>query len=179
MTADPLALFEAGTPGVTAWADFDTEHRHRYALGRRWEPGPLMLFVMLNPSTADERRLDPTTRRCEGFARREGFGGFEVVNLFSFIATDPAELRYRRLLTGPGWEDSMRCAVRRAGAVVCAWGASWRSLPSLAVNRAHVGQVTRMLREHADLDCLGTTAQGDPRHPLYLARDTPLESFDG
>jgi hypothetical protein len=50
-------------------------------------------FVLLNPSTADETREDPTVRRCIGFARSLGYGALEVVNLYAYVATDPAELR--------------------------------------------------------------------------------------
>ena len=51
---------------------------YRYALWRRWEPGPQVLFIMLNPSTADELTDDPTIRRCIGFARSWGFGSLAV-----------------------------------------------------------------------------------------------------
>src|SRR5689334_20041621 len=62
---------------------------YRYRLTRRWGDGPALLFVMLNPSTADATEDDPTIRRCTGFAKREGMPAIEVVNLFAWRATDP------------------------------------------------------------------------------------------
>jgi hypothetical protein len=65
----------------------------RYRLGRRWSDGPTVAFVLLNPSTADEVVDDPTVRRCIRFSERDGYGGLEVVNLYAYVATDPADLR--------------------------------------------------------------------------------------
>jgi hypothetical protein len=67
--------------------------RHRYLLTRIWDKAtPPVCFIMLNPSTADHHRDDPTIKRCMGFARRWGHGGIQVVNLFAYRATDPKEL---------------------------------------------------------------------------------------
>ncbi|MGL4281256.1 MAG: DUF1643 domain-containing protein, partial [Albidovulum sp.] len=66
---------------------------YRYRLSRDWSEGPRIAFILLNPSTASEARNDPTVARCEGRARRSGFGGFDVLNLFGFRATRPADLR--------------------------------------------------------------------------------------
>jgi hypothetical protein len=72
---------------------FSRDRRFRYRLGRRWGQGAAVCFVLLNPSTADEVVDDPTIRRCIAFARSLGYGGLEVVNLYAYVATDPAELR--------------------------------------------------------------------------------------
>jgi hypothetical protein len=65
--------------------------RFRYRLGRRWAEGPTVALVLLNLSTADDEVDDPTIRRCIDFARRWGYGGLEVVNLYAHVATDPAD----------------------------------------------------------------------------------------
>ena len=88
----------------------------RYRLGRRWSDGPVLAFIMLNPSCADEHVDDPSVRRCIGFAHRLGYGGLQVVNLYAFLATDPAELRragYRSVLTTTS--RSLRPFTRAAG----------------------------------------------------------------
>ena len=68
---------------------------YRYWLQRETgiDNDKIMLFVMLNPSVADAVENDPTIRRCIGYAKREGFGMLEVVNLFAFISTDPDGLK--------------------------------------------------------------------------------------
>jgi len=56
----------------------------RYRLGRRWSDGPVVAFIMLNPSCADEHIDDPSVRRCIGFAQAAGVrrsGGGEPVRL--------------------------------------------------------------------------------------------------
>ncbi|TMF61888.1 MAG: DUF1643 domain-containing protein, partial [Chloroflexi bacterium] len=74
-----------GTPAAVRGATFSADRRYRYRLWRRWDGArPVVAFVMLNPSTADARRDDPTIRRCIGFAKSWGFGGVEVVNLFAY-----------------------------------------------------------------------------------------------
>jgi len=65
----------------------------RYSLTRKWNALPLLGFIGLNPSTADETEDDPTIRRCIGFARDWGFGGIVMLNLFAYRSTDPRQLR--------------------------------------------------------------------------------------
>ena len=75
-------------------AVIDKTEKYRYSLLREWDDTRhKCLFIMLNPSTADASRDDPTIRRCIAFAKREGCGGLHVVNLFAYRATDPVELR--------------------------------------------------------------------------------------
>jgi hypothetical protein len=66
--------------------------RYRYRLWRLWDDlAPVMVWVMLNPSTADADLDDPTIRKCIGFAKANRHGGIIVVNLFAWRATDPKE----------------------------------------------------------------------------------------
>ena len=97
--------------------------RYRYRLSRTWDPtGPVVAFVMLNPSTADAEVLDPTVRRCVGFARGWGFGSLEVVNLFAFRATDPRDLLRAAAPVGAANDRAILDAASAADRVVVAWG---------------------------------------------------------
>ena len=78
---------------------------------------------MLNPSTADAERDDPTIRRCIGFSRAWGFGGAEMVNLFALRSTDPGRLREAADPVGPGNVAHIADAARGATQVIAAWGA--------------------------------------------------------
>ena len=147
---------------------------YRYRLGRRWSEGRQMLFVMLNPSTADASLDDATIRRCIGFARREGCGAIEVVNLFAFRATNPAAIATAGDPIGPDNDSTIEAAARAGGIVVAAWGAS--------VPRAHASRpakVLRMLQGHGPISTLGLTRAGAPRNPLYLPAASPLAIFGG
>ncbi len=74
---------------------------YRYALWRRWSDAPPVLFVMLNPSTADESQDDPTIRRCISFAKQWGHGGIIVGNLFAFRSPYPNDLQTAADPIGP------------------------------------------------------------------------------
>jgi hypothetical protein len=144
---------------------FDASRRYRYRLWRRWaEGGAVIAFVMLNPSTADARRDDPTIRRCTGFARGWGFAAMTVVNLFALRATDPVRLRRARDPVGPDNDGYILAAASESDALVVAWGNAG----------AMCGRDRAVLALLADrpAECLGLTGAGRPRHPLYLPRAT-------
>lgn len=141
---------------------------YRYRLTREWGAGATAVFIMLNPSTADASQDDPTIRRCVGFAKREGCGRLEVVNLFAFRATAPKDMRAAADPIGPENDAHILAAVTAAdGPRIAAWG-------------AHGGQrgkeVGRRLRGMG-LKCLGLTAALAPRHPLYVRGDAPLVAY--
>jgi hypothetical protein len=146
--------------------------RYRYDLLRRWADGDPLLFVMLNPSTADADVDDPTIRRCIGFARREGYGALWVLNLYAYRATDPKSLLTCGDPVGPGNDNMLRAHLRSSVGVgrpiVAAWGAN-----------AQADRVEHVLNLCPDADwrCLGTTKDGHPRHPLYVRGDQPLVPF--
>ena len=140
---------------------------YRYRLWRRWDAGPACVFIMLNPSTADATNDDPTIRRCIGFAKREGCGSLEVVNLFAFRATSPADLKKAEDPVGPENDSYLQQAMFYAkGTVIAAWGAHGSYL-----NRDK--DVRQLLDE--PLKCLGMTKTNAPKHPLYIKADQPLE----
>ena len=149
-----------------AVATFDPSGAYRFRLSRTWEPdAPVVAFVMLNPSTADAHRLDPTVRRCVGFARSWGFGGLEVVNLFAYRATDPAELLRCPEPVGPGNDRAVLDAVAGSDLVVAAWG-------NRGGHRGRGEAVTALLdRRGVATVALGRTNLGEPRHPLYVRAD--------
>jgi hypothetical protein len=147
---------------------------YRYCLWRQWGGGPSMTFVMLNPSTADAEKDDPTIRRCIGFAKREGCGRLEVVNLFALRATTPRKLLDHPNPEGSGlanWHHVVR-SCQYSLIAVAAWGGSCPTaggVPILSFTRDNLP--SRALR------CLGHTKSGEPRHPLYVKAETPLVEY--
>lgn len=153
-------------------AVFDEDRVYRYLLRRVWSvDGGILPFCMLNPSTADERVLDPTLRRCVGFAQRLGFGGMEILNIFALRSTDPKALYVHPDPVGPMNDAAIANSARRSGIIVAGWG----------VHGEHGDRAARVRRiiedAGAKLLCFGKTKDGHPRHPLYLRRDAPLESL--
>ncbi|MGN6518680.1 MAG: DUF1643 domain-containing protein [Dokdonella sp.] len=149
--------------------------RYRYRLQRVQDAARArLLFVMLNPSTADAVVDDPTIRRCIGFARDGGFGVVEVVNLFAYRATAPADLRRAGFPVGPDNDAHIEHALRDADEVCLAWGAAGGDA---ADARAQV--VLPLIRRsgHRPM-CLSVTRKGWPAHPLYLPASLRLRPFD-
>lgn len=149
---------------------------YRHHLSRTWAPGTSMLFVMLNPSTADAYQDDPTIRRCIGFAKREGFAGVEVVNLSPFRATDPRAMLAHEVPADVLGTDAsiIRPRLHAAGKVVVAWGSHGSRVPHLVERMLGILAV----EDQDELWCLGTTKAGQPKHPLYLRADTPLVRWE-
>jgi hypothetical protein len=154
---------------VSKGAKISEDGRYRYALLRRWGDGPFVTFVMLNPSTADAEVDDPTIRRCIGFAKRWGFDALHVVNLFALRATDPRELAKADDPIGPENDLYLMRHALAEGPMVAAWGAH-----PMARERAKAFTDRMFVRWSA----LGTTADGYPRHPLYVRADAPLIGWE-
>lgn len=160
---------------IPASAVISEDGKYRYVLARSWEhEGPLCVFVLLNPSTADAIKDDPTVRRCVGFARRFGCGALEIVNLFAFRSTDPRKLKVlsKDEAVGPLNDEVLReervRVAERGGFLIAGWGTHGKLFGRDAEVKALLG---------GGLLCLGPTKHGHPRHPLYLpntVRLTPL-----
>jgi hypothetical protein len=145
---------------------------YRYTLTRDWdEELPTMLFIMLNPSTADAVEDDPTIRRCIGFAKRENCGAIEVANLFAFRATNPVDMKAAADPVGPSNDDLLYVASAESEIIVCGWG----------VHGAFQGRdkkVVDIIRSAGKVPySFGTTKDGHPRHPLYLKNEAKLEEY--
>lgn len=140
--------------------------KYRYRLWRLWDADrPVMVWVMLNPSTADAEQDDPTIRKCVGFARLHGYGGILVVNLFAARATDPKELPGITDPVGPENDDHIiaACEAPILAKVVGGWGVN-----RFAERRAR--SVVALIRGTSQrrIKCFRRTKNGHPSHPLYL-----------
>lgn len=161
-------------------AKISADGRYRYFLSRIWRsngdtppsrftwiPPKQLVFVMLNPSTADAYEDDPTIRRCVGFGQRDDYDMVHVANLYAGRATKPSALF--EMDDPVGSENTHVWGTIRASSatIVCAWGAEKRAKD----------QAARFLKfmEGRELHCLGLTKDGHPKHPLYLKADTPIE----
>ena len=137
--------------------------RYRYRLYRQWDDSkPDVLFVMLNPSTADHNKDDRTISRCVGFARGWGYGGLLVGNLFALRSTNPANLRISDDPIGPFNDAALRDMAAQVDKVVAAWGGHGK-----LQNRGTA--VLQMLA--GKCHALKLNQSGEPAHPLYLPYD--------
>ncbi len=143
---------------------------YRYHLTRRWGPKiDTVVWVMLNPSTADADVDDPTIRRCISFSAELGADSLRVVNLYAYRATDPKHLLAVEDPVGPMNNTVIRETLLAARAmrspVIGAWGVNARA--------DRVSEFVTIADEcRVPLHCLGITKSGMPRHPLYVLGST-------
>lgn len=154
-----------------AW--FSPCRTYRYRLLRHWDDDlPRMHYIMLNPSTADAQKDDPTIRRCMGFARTLGFGSIHVVNLFAYRSKNPRSLRDTADPVGPANDkilSTLAVADGRGSMIVAAWGEpKWRFVCD------RVDDMLDVL-EGQWVYTLGETKHNQPRHPLYLPASPELK----
>lgn len=142
--------------------------QYRYQLWRIWNPDkPTVLFICLNPSTADANIDDPTVRRLIGFAGKWGFGGFYLGNLFSYRSTSPVHMRVHIEPIGPENDHHLQLLASKCTRIVFAWGNDGNL-------HERSGQIAEMF---PGAFCLGKTNSGQPKHPLYLSKSTELIPF--
>lgn len=145
---------------------------YRYQLWRIWdESKPNALFLLHNPSTADADTDDPTVRRCTGFAKSWDYGGIYIVNLYPYRATNPKELLGKEFIdvASPLANlEYIRDAREKCSLLVVAYG-----------------NPIVMKADYFDTEnfkecwmCFGLTREGNPKHPLYLRKNTPLRTVE-
>ena len=168
--------------GVTRLATFSTCGRYRYTLNRIWgDPDrERAAFVLLNPSTADAEKDDPTIRRYIAYARAWGFAGLEILNLFAWRSTDPHNLRMVPDPIGPMNLANIHAVTRSTRTIVCGWG------QDAAVTAMGPGRASRQRspgRWAGTRSALKINADASPAHPRSSSRETssrslsPLEPF--
>ncbi len=170
----------------TTWS---ADRRYRYFLRRPWheqvaqgfaepemsaEGRPPIAFLLLNPSTADEVKDDPTVARCRRYAVAWGFGEVIVLNAFAYRATDPKDMRAQADPVGPDNDATLLATLPAVqalgGRLVCGWGN----------HGAHLGrsdQLRALLADFEGLRCFPKTKAGEPGHPLYLRKDVALQDL--
>jgi hypothetical protein len=163
---DRRMLLDAAHKGAT----FSKCRKYRYTLWRRWsvdDSAKMLMFIGLNPSTADETQDDPTVRRCIRFAMDWGYGGLLMMNAFAFRATDPKVMKAEPEPVGPGNDRAFRTHRTRVGLIIAAWGTH------CVLEREQ--RICKVIDR--PIHCLGQTKAGRPKHPLYLRADTEPELF--
>jgi len=149
---------------------------YRYLLRRMWDQAlPPYVLGMLNPSTADADVDDPTITRSVRRAAVLGHGSLVVWNLYAFRATDPMNLRHAPDPVGPENAKWIRTALQECsasqGTAVVGWGGN--AVDANAVSAACAIAVQLGI----NLQCLGITKEGHPKHPLYVSYKTSLQPW--
>ena len=147
---------------VKKTACLDKDEIYRYTLGRTWDcEKDRLLFVMLNPSTADANIDDPTIARCMKFAKHWGYGGLVVGNLFALRSPHPRDLFQHSDPVGPDNDYHLQRLAEECKTVVAAWGTSAKYFPPFRKRQANVKGLFQ-----GRMKCLETTIEGYPKHPM-------------
>jgi hypothetical protein len=141
---------------------------YRYLLTRIWDENkPMINFIGLNPSTADEIEDDPTTRRCIAFAKSWGYGGFYLTNLFAFISEKPEELKKVEDPIGKENDIYLLDTAKKVEEVIFAWGTKGKFLSR---DKHVMNLITKGYY-------IALTKNGHPSHPLYLKSGLRIKKF--
>ena len=145
-------------------AEFSIDKKERYSLKREWDKSKnKILYIMLNPSLADDKNDDPTIRRLINFTKKFNYGGFLVGNIFTTITPNPKEIDKSKGISDKNFEKLLKL-INEVDQIVYAWGDNIEEpqlLKELVLNPK----------------CFGKNLNGSPKHPLYLPSETKLINF--
>jgi hypothetical protein len=166
---------------------FSDDRKYRYTLWREWDMSDgaerqgfgreraYVMFIGLNPSTADETLDDPTIQRCVGFAKAWGFGMMCMTNLFAYRATLPSDMLKALDPVGPENNASLTECALGACFVIAAWGAHGKYRGR---DKSVCALLSNLPAFRTDsFQHLGRNKDGSPKHPLYLRKDVTRETF--
>lgn len=160
---------------MTALATWSPCKRYRYTLRRQGLQGMLdpgfaaIGFLLLNPSTATEKKNDPTIRKCIGFATRWGFAELVIINVYAFRSTDPAGLWTVDDPVGPENDAAIAEVAGQVEKIICGWGKHARP--------ERIERVAEMLGGR-DVYALAVNKDGSPQHPLYIPDNTEFQRYN-
>lgn len=154
---EQTALFE--TKKINSGADFSDCRNYRYALWRIWdESKPLVMFIGLNPSTANEVEADPTIESVRRISEHNGYGGFYMMNCWAFVATKPEDLKHNPV--SDEWNNNLlTVTASKCKDIVFAWGNF-----SVVKDKGRDVELKEMFPR---AKVIGKNKNGSPKHPLY------------
>ena len=159
--------------GSISGAVFNDENRRfRYALWRIWDKSKeALLFIGLNPSTANDIKNDPTIMKLVGFSKSWGFGGLYAGNLFSIVSANPDVLFFESSVEQPNGlnDQAIKQMNKLCSTVLVGWG-EWGQNAGLRPS-----QVLSLIGERAF--CLKVNKSGEPSHPLYLPSSSKMTLY--
>ena len=149
---------------ISRSADISSDRKERFSLSRIWDSKkPKVLYIMLNPSYADDEFDDPTIRRLIFFSKKFKYGGFYVTNLFTQITPYPKLLNIDSTISNNNLKI-IKDLVLKSKTIVYAWG-------------NYIEEPDELKKFISNPMCFGKNINGTPKHPLYLPSDSKLLKF--
>ncbi len=145
-------------------AKISIDKKERYSLKREWDKSKnKILYIMLNPSLADDKNDDPTIRRLINFSKKFNYGGFLVGNIYSTISPNPKEVDISDGISDKNLVELLKL-INQVDEIVYAWG-----------NNAYEPEFLKDLVSNPK--CFGKNLDGSPKHPLYLSKNIQLIQY--
>ena len=145
-------------------AEFSIDKKERYSLNREWDKSKnKILYIMLNPSLADDKNDDPTIRRLINFTKKFNYGGFLVGNIFTTITPNPKEIDKSKGMSDKNFEKLLNL-INKVDKIVYAWGNS-------------IEEPQHLKELILSPKCFGKNLNGTPKHPLYLPKNSKLIDY--
>ena len=148
------------------FAEFSKDKKYRYSLSRKWSEKEQVLFILLNPSKGDDIDDDPTIIRLISISKNLGYGGFEVVNLYTIINPKRNKLYEKKRKFSAKNKKLIAKLVARHKTIIYGWGAT-ENEPNWLRN---------IVKSPL---CFNINKNGTPKHPLYLKKESTLKKFRG
>jgi hypothetical protein len=147
---------------------FHEPGNYRYRLIQRWDSGPMMGWLLMNPSIANDEKDDKTVVRCRNYARAWGFGAMEIVNVAAHVATHSKDLAQVADPIGSDNRSYIIMMALHSELIVAAYGQ-----PAFPALRAEGLKACKLILDNTmrKLHVLELSQNGTPKHPLYLAAD--------
>lgn len=150
-------------------AKFSKDLKHRLVLWRIWNRSKgIVLYVGVNPSTADAKVDDATIRRLNHFTRQEGYGGFYIINLYTRITPHYEQLKSFKKINSSVSNYYIEKYARKSNLVCLMYGRRGH-------DTARYEEVLALLDltcNSKPIMCFGYNANGTPVHPLMIANKT-------
>lgn len=152
---------------------FSEDRKYRYYLRREFKKNPkkFLAFIMLNPSTANEKYNDPTVERCQNHAINKKYDGMIVLNIFAYRTTNPKKLLEIKNPVGEKNNETIIKTINKHKNIICAWGNHGKILK-------RSNEIKKILKKHKiKTYTFQITKKGEPKHPLYIPYNKELEQF--
>lgn len=150
-------------------AIFSNCRKYRFVLYRIWDKKrKYLIFIGLNPSTADENQNDNTVIKVINFTRKWGYGGVFMMNCYPYISTDPERLIMNKDYNKFNFECINKIS-KKCSKIIFSWG----NFKIVRDNKTDI----KLYKMFKSAYCLIQNKNGSPRHPLYVPYNTKLKKF--
>lgn len=157
--------------------DFYTDYR--YILGTVGN-NPL-ITIGINPSTAEPEKMDNTMKSVERIAKGNGFDSFIMFNVYAQRATDPNQMN--KEINPMLHKENMQAfqwILENSGKKPIIWAAWGTNIERRTYLKECLREMINISNRYNAVWCkVGKcSVKGHPHHPLYLKKDSRLETFD-